>query len=80
MTDFRVGMTEELTAEHVEALRGSSITLDKDAGPTTFAGANDLGPIVTYLRLAAEDEADAKAKVGKALGVEPHNLVAARVV
>jgi hypothetical protein len=73
VTEFRVGIPRELTADHVAELM--SIGIVGDVGPTTYAGFNDLGPMVTYVRLEAKDEREAREKVGDALGLDPHALI-----
>jgi hypothetical protein len=75
MTAFRVGIPRELTADHVAEL--SSIGIVGDVGPTTYAGFNDLGAMLTYVRLEAKDEREAREKVGDALGLDPHALSSA---
>jgi hypothetical protein len=75
VTEFRVGIPRELTADHVAELR--SIGIVGDVGPATYAGFNDLSPMVTYVRLQARDEREAREKVGDALGLDPHALASA---
>jgi|RhiMetdeSRZDD1v2_1073273.scaffolds.fasta_scaffold486111_1 hypothetical protein len=75
MTLFRVGIPRELTVDHVAELR--SIGIVGDVGPTTYAGFNDLDPMLTYVRLEAKDEREAREKVGDALGLDPHALSSA---
>jgi hypothetical protein len=75
VTAFRVGIPRELTADHVAELR--SVGIVGDVGPTTYAGFNDLAPMVAYVRLEAKDEREAREKVGDALGLDPHALISA---
>jgi hypothetical protein len=75
VTKFRVGVPRELTADHFAELR--SVGIVSDVGPTTYAGFNDLAPMVAYVRLEARDERDAREKVGDALGLDPHALISA---
>jgi hypothetical protein len=77
MTEFRVGVPRELTADQVAALRLVGITHDHESGPTTYAGFNDLDAMVTYVRLEAEDEREARQKVGEALDLDPLSLASA---
>ena len=79
MTEFRVGVPRELTADQVAGLRLVGITHDHESGPTTYAGFNDLDAMVTYVRLEAEDEREARQKVGEALDLDPLRLASARM-
>ena len=77
MTEFRVGVPRELTADQVAGLGLVGITHDHESGPPTYAGFNDLETMVTYVRLEAEDEREARQKVGEALGLDPMRLSSA---
>jgi hypothetical protein len=78
MRDFRVRVNGELTPEQVEALRAADCVLDDVGEEPSAAGyyGTDLDVALTYVRVSAEDESEASAKVAHALGLDPSNLLA----
>jgi hypothetical protein len=77
MGAFRIRVNGELTPEQVEALGAAGVVLDVEEEPSS-AGyyGTDLDVALTYVRVSADDESEASAKVADVLGVDPRDLLA----
>ena len=78
MGEFRVRVNGDLTPGQVEALGAADAALDDVGEEPSSAGyyGTDLEVTLTYVRVAADDESEASAKVAHALGLDPRNLLA----
>jgi hypothetical protein len=69
MAEVRVGVGRELTADQVADLRFVGIMPD-----------DKIGPGMSYFRLKAEDEREAREKFAAAVGLDPRELSSVRLV
>lgn len=78
MGAFRIRVNGELTPEQVEALGAAGVVLDDGEEEPSSAGyyGTDLDVALTYVRVSADDESEASAKVADVLGVDPRDLLA----